>query len=279
MTPGSEAHERAPPRPPSASKVRGVLIALAVQVAAWIWAAAYLSVYGWPSFGVGVVNPYLSHLALHSLTFPLFALATPLLFSLLTRSVSRKTLLGLLDAVPNVVLSLPVAALGFKAFLEGWLGDVVFTWDQPLWHYIFQGALYLVLADLAFYISHRALHLRPLYRFHVTHHTHKAPTEAIAFFALSPTEAYASGLFTLFAPVFFMQIHVVVWIAGAALILLCGCFIHDRGSLARSPRLLLNGPAEHQIHHRRGRNNVNFGLIFKTWDHLLGTYAAPPRDP
>lgn len=258
--------------------MRVLLVAVVVQVVVWAWAGWYLAVHGGPTFGAGLVNPYASHLALHAFTFPVVTLGTPLLFSLLSgHGVGRRTLLGLFDAVPNVLLALPAAALGFKALLEGWVGDVGFAWDRPAWALVGELALYLVLADLSFYLSHRALHLRPLYRFHVTHHTHKAPTEAIAFFALSATEAYASGLFTLFFPLLWMRIHVAVWIVGAAAILLCGCFIHDRGSLGRSPRVLLNGPAEHQIHHRRGRKNVNFGLIFTTWDRLLGTYAAPDR--
>lgn len=255
-----------------------MLVAVVVQAGVWAWAAGYLASHGWPTFGAGLVNPYASHLALHAFTFPVVTMGTPLLFSLLTgQGPTRRTLLGLFDAFPNVLLALPAAALGFKALLEGWIGDVGFAWDRPVSVIVGEGVLYLILADLSFYVSHRALHLRPLYRFHVTHHTHKAPTEAIAFFALSATEAYASGLFTLFFPLLWIRIHVLAWIVGALAILLCGCFIHDRGSLARSPPLLLNGPAEHQIHHRRGRKNVNFGLIFTTWDRLLGTYAAPDR--
>ncbi len=270
----TDTRDREPLRPLSVAQTRAMLVAVVAQVVIWIWAAWYLSVHGWPTFGEGIVNPYSSHLALHAITFPLVTLVTPLLFSLLSgRGVTRRTLLGLFDAFPNVLLALPAAALGFKAFLEGWIGDVVFTCDRPLLVLLGEGVLYLVLADLAFYASHRALHLRPLYRFHVTHHAHKAPTEAIAFFALSATETYVSGLLTLFFPVLFIHIHVLVWIVGAALILLCGCFIHDRGSVARSPRYILNGPAEHQLHHRRGRKNVNFGLIFKTWDWVFGTRA------
>jgi sterol desaturase/sphingolipid hydroxylase (fatty acid hydroxylase superfamily) len=253
-----------------------MIVSVVVQVIVWIWAALHLRAHGWPTFGEGIVNPYSSHLALHAITFPLVTMVTPLVFSMLGGGgVTRRSLLGLFDAFPNVLLALPAAALGFKAFLEGWLGDVVFTWDRPLSLFLVEGALYLILADLAFYASHRALHLRPLYRFHVTHHTHKAPTEAIVFFALSGTEAHVSGLFTLFFPLLFIRVHVVVWIVGAALILLCGCFIHDRGSVARSPRRILIGPAEHQLHHRRGRNNVNFGLMFRTCDRVFGTYADP----
>lgn len=253
-----------------------MLVALAVHGVLWIWAASYLSVHGWPTFGEGIVNPYASHLAFHSITYPAATMVTPLLFSLLTGGgVTRKTLLGLFDAFPNIILSLPVVALGFKAFLEGWVGDVVFTSDPSNGTLVGQVVLYLVLADLAFYSSHRALHLRPLYRFHSTHHTHKAPTEAIAFFALSATEAYASGLVTFFFPALFMQIHVLAWVVGASLILFFGCFIHDRGSLARSPRTIFNGPVAHQIHHRRGRKNANFGLVFTTWDRVFGTYTDP----
>lgn len=277
--PGMNARERGAPRRPSAAQLRAVSLALAAQLGLWIWAAGYLSQHGWPTFGEGVVNPYASHLALHSITFPLVTMTTPVIFSLLTgMGVTRRTLVGMIDAYPNVLLALPAAALGFKAFLEGWIGGVSYAGDRPLVVLLGEVLLYLILADLAFYASHRALHLRPLFRFHVTHHAHKAPTEAIAFFALSGAETYASGLLTLFFPLFWIDIHVVSWMIGAALILLCGCFIHDRGSLARSPRALLNGPAQHQMHHRRGRKNVNFGLVFTTWDRVFGTYAAPGAD-
>lgn len=254
-----------------------MVVAVVVQGILWVWAFGYLDRHGWPTFGEGLVNPYLGHLAFHSITYPLAVMLTPVLFSWLSGGLSRTTVRGLFDAFPNVLWSLPVVALGFKACLEGWIGRVTFSAGLPIWLLILQGALYLVLADLAFYVSHRALHLRPLYRFHKVHHTHRAPTEAIAFFALSATETFVSGLFTMFVPVLILPIHVGVWAAGASLILLGSCFIHDRGSLARSPRslFLLNGPAGHQIHHGRGRRNVNFGLLFTTWDRVFGTYAAP----
>jgi sterol desaturase/sphingolipid hydroxylase (fatty acid hydroxylase superfamily) len=41
----------------------------------------------------------------------------------------------------------------------------------------------------------------------------------------------------------------------------------------------MNGPSQHQMHHGRGRKNVNYSLVFTFFDRLFGTYAAPEPAP
>ena len=37
-------------------------------------------------------------------------------------------------------------------------------------------------------------------------------------------------------------------------------------------RFGINGPKEHALHHKHGRKNYNFSLMFLHWDRLMGTY-------
>src|SRR6185437_10251773 len=109
---------------------------------------------------------------------------------------------------------------------------------------------------------HRALHSRHLYRFHKAHHAHVAPTEASAFLALSPAEAWISGVVTLSLPMLLVPVHAHVAVVCAVIILFSGFYIHD-GALTGALQLpMVNGPAQHQVHHGRGRANVNYALIF-----------------
>jgi sterol desaturase/sphingolipid hydroxylase (fatty acid hydroxylase superfamily) len=133
-----------------------------------------------------------------------------------------------------------------------------------------------LLADLWFYLSHRALHTRLLYRFHKAHHAHLAPTEASTFLALSPVEAYFSGALTVGIPMTLIPVHAPVAVACAAIILFFGFYIHA-GALSGTPWLpLVNGPAHHQVHHGRGLKNANYSLLFTVFDRVFRTYVPPP---
>ena len=251
----------------------------AVQAAYLIFTVVYLSRNGFPVLGEGRTHPYLAYLALNCLTFPLATLPMPVVF---TAVVSRQPITArtgrlLREVWQNSLVAIPAVALLFKGFAEGHIGRVIPRVDRPLWFLVLEGVLFLVLADLWFYVSHRALHSRLLYRFHKAHHAHRAPTEAAAFLALSPAEAGFSGLVTLSLPMLVVPVHAHVAIACAVIILFCGFYIHD-GALAHARMLsFVNGPAHHQMHHARARTNANYGLIFTFFDRLFGTYAPPVR--
>jgi sterol desaturase/sphingolipid hydroxylase (fatty acid hydroxylase superfamily) len=254
-----------------------VTVLAVVQVAFLAFAIAHISRNGLPALGDGAVHPYGAYLALNVFSLPLATLLMPLLFTALVspRRVTARTGELLLEVWRSSLALVPVAALLFKAFAEGWMGHLVFHRDRSLWFLILEGAGFLLLSDLWFYLSHRALHTRLLYRFHKEHHANVAPTEASAFLALSPVEAYFSGALTVSVPMMLIPVHAPVAVACAAIVLFFGFYIHA-GALAGAPWLpLVNGPAHHQMHHRRGLKNANYSLLFTVFDRVFGTYVAP----
>lgn len=258
---------------------RGVsLITLGVLQAVYlIVSAVYIHQNGFPVLGEGRTNPYLGYLAINTISMPLVTLLLPVLFTL---AVSRRTPTAragrmLHQVWLNSLVFVPAAALFFKGFIEGRVGQLVLQSDRPLWRLLIEGLVVLLLADLWFYATHRALHSRFLYRFHKAHHAHLAPTEATAFLALSPVEAHLSGLFMISFPMVVFPVDARVMIGCAGIILFFGFYNHE-GALLGAPALpLVNGPAEHQLHHSRGRKNANYALIFPFIDRIFGSYAAP----
>lgn len=258
---------------------RGVtLITLGVVQAVYlIVSALYIHHNGFPVLGEGRTNPYLAYLAINTITIPLATLLLPILFTLAVsrRPITARTRRMLREVWLNSLVFVPAAALIFKGFIEGRVGQLVLHSDRPLWLLLIEGLVVLLLADLWFYATHRALHSRLLYRFHKAHHAHLVPTEAAAFMALSPVEAYLSGLFMISFPMVVLPVDARVMIGCAGIILFFGFYIHE-GALLGAPALpLVNGPAEHQLHHGRGRKNANYALIFPFIDRIFGTYAAP----
>jgi sterol desaturase/sphingolipid hydroxylase (fatty acid hydroxylase superfamily) len=254
-----------------------VWVLAAVQIAYVGFAVVHVARDGVPSLGDGAVHPYAAYLALNVFSLPLATLLLPLLFTALVspRRITARTGDLLLQVWRSSLALVPLAALLFKAFAEGWMGHLVLRRDRPLWFLALEGAGFLLLSDLWFYLSHRALHTRLLYRFHKEHHAHPAPTEASAFLALSPGEAYFSGALTVSLPIMLVPIHAQVAGACAAIILFFGFYIHA-GALAGATWLpLVNGPAHHQMHHRHGLKNANYSLLFTVFDRLFGTYVAP----
>lgn len=233
-------------------------------------------VYGLPAFDEGVTYPYASYVALNALTFPTASLVMPLFFTVVVarQGFTARTGKMLKGSWLNTLVMIPAVALVFKGLAEGWLGHFMRRLDRPLWYLVLEGAAFLLLADLWFYVTHRAFHSRLLYRFHKAHHAHRTPTEAATFLSLSATESYVSGVFMISFPTLVIPVHAHVAIVCSAIVLLSGFYIHA-GSLAGAPGLpLFNGPTEHQLHHGRGRKNANYSLVFTVFDRLFGTYAA-----
>jgi sterol desaturase/sphingolipid hydroxylase (fatty acid hydroxylase superfamily) len=253
---------------------RGLLVVLAVVQLVYLGVAGrQLLAHGWPVVGEGRVNPYLAHFAVQVVTFPLAILGVPVLFTLAVsrRRLTARSLDLLVEGWRNMLLLTPAVALGFKLFFEGSVGQVTFRSDRPLFVLVGQGLLYLLVADLWFYLTHRALHSRALYRFHVDHHLHQAPTEALAFFAVSPFEVVLSGLLLVFVPALIVPVHAAALGAANLVILAAGLYIHESTLVATTPLPGFNGPAEHQRHHQHGRRNQNYGLVLTAFDRLFGT--------
>jgi sterol desaturase/sphingolipid hydroxylase (fatty acid hydroxylase superfamily) len=252
----------------------GILVA--AQAAYLVLAAVYLWTHGVPAFGEGRSNPYLAYLALNSVTFPLAVLLLPVVFTIAVRQrITERTGRLLREVWANTLVTMPVVALLFEGFAEGRLGHLVYRIDRPIWFLLGEGFVFLLLADLWFYATHRALHSRLLYRYHKAHHAHVAPTEAATFLALSAAELCISGLLMLSFPLLLIPVHVHVAVACSGIILLFGFFIHEDALMRAPVPPLVNGPLQHQVHHGRARANVNYSLMFTFFDRLFGTYEAP----
>ncbi len=140
----------------------------------------------------------------------------------------------------------------------------------------------VVLADLAAYWLHRAMHsMRGLWRLHAVHHgatdlhwwsafrfhpldgilASTIPLLAVAAFGfgVGAVAGYVAIVFvvTVFA-------HADVWVPGPG--------------LAR----FVATPAFHRSHHESGRTDANFAVVLPIWDRLFGTRAdraeLPPLD-
>jgi sterol desaturase/sphingolipid hydroxylase (fatty acid hydroxylase superfamily) len=252
------------------------LVVLATAQSAYlIFALVHFSTNGFPVFVEGRTHSYLAYLALNVLTFPPVTLFMPLFFTLVVsrQRFTERTGRLMREVWWNSLIMIPGAALVYKGLVEGFIGHFIRKLDRPVWFLVLEGAAFLVLADLWFYVTHRALHSRLLYRFHKAHHAHRAPTEAATFLALSPAEAYLSGVLMMTFPMLVMPVHAHVAIACSGIVLLCGFYIHAGAGVPALP--LVNGPAQHQMHHARGRTNANYSLIFTFLDRVFGTYAAP----
>lgn len=144
--------------------------------------------------------------------------------------------------------------------------------DYPLWYFFVSIALYLILFDSYFYVIHRLLHTKWLYRHvHSVHHRVKSPS-ALTPYCLHPFEAALYAAFSL-ALLCFMPMHLAAFFT-ANLILqalnFCAHFGYElfpRGFVRRFP--LISTCVFHDLHHQIGQHNFSY---FTTWlDRYFGT--------
>lgn len=151
------------------------------------------------------------------------------------------------------------------------------------WPWWVGAPLYVVLADLGAYWTHRLLHTRGLWPTHAWHH--------------SPKFLYwASGLRGSPIHIFFLLLpYAVVYVffpipdiesvavAVAMLAIANQHFIHSniRLPFQKQLELLFITPRFHFVHHStiRSFTNSNYGFIFSWWDRLFGTYTDPDKVP
>src|SRR5262245_46642197 len=134
-----------------------VLVLGAAQAAYLGFAVVHLSSDGLPALGDGTTHPYSAYLALNVFTLPAATLIMPLLFTVIVcrQRLTAQTGRLLLEVWRSTLVLLPAAAFAFKAFAEGWIGHLTFRLDRPLWFLVLEGAAFLLLSDLWFYLSHR----------------------------------------------------------------------------------------------------------------------------
>lgn len=144
----------------------------------------------------------------------------------------------------------------------------------PFW---LQVVLVYLLADLGRYLQHRLMHHSPLlWRFHALHHS----VERLCAFKASRShvvERFFQPMF-MFSLIFLLgaPAEVVFWFMMPNSFL--GMIDHSNLDVKIGPlSYLINGPAEHRLHHSRDlrEGNQNFGSALVIWDMLFGTYANP----
>jgi len=177
--------------------------------------------------------------------------------------------LGLLVAV------LAIMALGALIVPTG-LREAIAS--QPLWLQVVE---VLLLADLGFYLAHRAFHAVPaLWRLHAIHHSIEEmdwlaaarvhPIDQILTKSISLLPCFALG----FSP----------WAIGAFALLYHwhSLLLHSNLSFRFGPlQRLIASPDFHHWHHARDREgwDRNFAGQLAFWDFLFGTAYLPERRP
>jgi sterol desaturase/sphingolipid hydroxylase (fatty acid hydroxylase superfamily) len=192
----------------------------------------------------------------------------------LTRVAVREMWVSLSSLPPNVVVSIVLA--GWWVFVYSLAGRIAFAHLETTLAWLLPAVL---LADLCYYVEHRAAHrvewLWKLY--HATHHSSPDYTVATAY--------RVSFVNQLVAPVFYVPcvlagFEPVLVLALQVFTIHYQAWVHTRAiGRLRFADAFLNTPANHRMHHdaQMSARGVNFGGILVVWDRLFGTYAAPRR--
>jgi sterol desaturase/sphingolipid hydroxylase (fatty acid hydroxylase superfamily) len=186
----------------------------------------------------------------------------------------------LLGAVLLRLLAFAIPLLAIGAALDAaQLGWGLF--NRLDWNPLVEGALAVLILDLAIWAQHLVTHMVPLFwRFHRVHHADGDfdVTTAIRF---HPIEIAASML---------VKIAVIYVLGPAAVAVLVfevalnGTALFNHANLAlpgwldRALRWVLVTPDMHRVHHStdRAEHNSNFGFCLSVWDRLFRTYRPQP---
>jgi sterol desaturase/sphingolipid hydroxylase (fatty acid hydroxylase superfamily) len=192
----------------------------------------------------------------------------------LTRAAVREMLLSLSPLPPNIAVS--IALSGGWVLVYSAVSRLAFVHvETSLWSLLPAA----VLADLCYYVEHRAAHrFGLLWRlYHAVPHSSPDYTVATAY--------RVSFVNQLVAPAFYLPCVLagfdpVLVLALQVFTIHYQAWVHTR-AIGRLPfaDAFLNTPANHRMHHDAGlsASGVNFGGILVIWDRWFGTYA-PPRD-
>jgi sterol desaturase/sphingolipid hydroxylase (fatty acid hydroxylase superfamily) len=137
-----------------------------------------------------------------------------------------------------------------------------------------------VLADLAFYLFHRAAHRVPvIWAAHCVHHA--SPH-------MNLTVAMRGGAFQRLFAVWFYLPLALLGVPGDVLLVVLGAqimyqfILHTRFGGAFGPLgWVLATPSHHRVHHAIDDEyrDKNFGAVLIVWDRLFGTFAAETHAP
>lgn len=173
--------------------------------------------------------------------------------------------IGLVFAVVAIMaLGALIVPTGFREAVAG----------QPLWLQLIE---VLLLADLGFYLTHRAFHTFPgLWRFHAVHHSIEE-MDWLAAARVHPIDQILTKSASLL-PCFALGFS--EWAIGAFAILYFwhSMLLHSNIRLGAGPfRWLIASPDFHHWHHAREREawDRNFAGQLALWDFVFGTAHLP----
>lgn len=188
-------------------------------------------------------------------------------FTLLERLAPR-----VLDAAPR---ARRIAAAAVLLAVEAALARLLVL-ASPTPDFAARAVLALVLAELAHYAIHRAMHAVPLlWRFHRMHHTDEPLAWATAWYVHPIDSALFALAITAGALVAGEAAPTVAWLVvgrRAWTVLLHANLAWPAGPLDRA----IATPPFHHRHHREDLPAANFASTLPVIDQLFGTYATPP---
>jgi len=182
----------------------------------------------------------------------------------------------------HLFLGFALGSFGGAALAQSVVSAPVWTVWPAGWPMVLQVALGLVVAEFFGYWQHRALHRIPaLWHWHALHHS----TGRMTFFKTTRIHAIDIGsfMFLSIAPLLAAgaPLAVVLWVTAFGNF---AALTQHSNVRLRTPSWLnaaLGTPAVHWLHHSLDRHegDSNFGMNVMVWDHVFGTYLAPPAEP
>lgn len=186
----------------------------------------------------------------------------------------------LTTVIVNFALAFMLVGASDWVTANGW---GVYQWmGGPLWLKVLTGLMLLDLVGA--YLVHLIQHkIRPLWRFHLVHHT-DAFVDTTSANRHHPGESLMRAVFTALAILVSGAPAAVVMLYQSASALLAQ-FNHANivvpQWLDRPLSWLIVSPNMHKVHHHftQPLTDTNYGNIFSVWDRLFGTYAyvADPK--
>lgn len=150
--------------------------------------------------------------------------------------------------------------------------------SMPMW---LQVIFAIIIADLGFYLAHRAMHTFPvLWRFHAVHHSSEEMDWLAAYRVHPVDQVLVKGASLLF--IFMLGFSTTAIVIAAIIYHWQALLIHSNIRVPLGPlRLLIVGPEFHHWHHANQREayDKNYSGQLPLWDIVFRTLRLPGNMP
>jgi sterol desaturase/sphingolipid hydroxylase (fatty acid hydroxylase superfamily) len=211
-----------------------------------------------------------------TLAVPIFIVS--MLLEMLVSHLRKDKLYRLNDSISNLSNGLGQQAIGViskvvQLYCYTWIYNQTSFFQFNVsngWHW----ALALLMADLSYYLFHRASHrTNILVGSHVVHHQSEEYNLSVAMRQSWLTRFY-SWLFYL--PLAVAGVPTPMFVGVMAAVIIYQFWVHTQyiGKLGPNEKVFVT-PSHHRVHHGRNPEYVdkNFGAIFIVWDKMFGSFA------